>query len=227
MGALEEGDVMNDDKYDDPFVEDPFARRSVEDEEAVEFPDTEDLLSRAIGVLDGARTMPLSSSVLVSREELLELLQGALDRLPDEMRQARWLLRERDEFIESRRREADSLLEEVRVQAERMVQRTEIVRQANQVAQRIVEEAREESRRLRHEADDFCDQKLASFEIVLERTLKTVLAGREKLRATPSPLAEGAGWPQAPGENPGAQGPDGEVAGGSGGYGAVFDQDER
>ncbi len=81
------------------------------------------------------------------------------------------------------------LLDDVRAQAERMVQRTEIVRQANQVAQRILDDAREEARRLRHEAEDYCDQKLASFEIVLERTIKTVQAGREKLQAVPAPGA--------------------------------------
>jgi hypothetical protein len=31
------------------------------------------------------------------------------------------------------------------------------------------------------EIEDFCDQRLASFEILLERTLKTVVVGREKL----------------------------------------------
>jgi cell division septum initiation protein DivIVA len=113
------------------------------------------------------------------------------------LRQARWLLRERDEFLATRQREADNLLEEVRAQAERMVQRTEIVRQANHVAQRILDDAREEARRLRHEAEDFCDQKLASFEIVLDRTIKTVQAGREKLQATPPPLAEDTGAPGA------------------------------
>jgi hypothetical protein len=56
------------------------------------------------------------------------------------------------------------------------------------VAQRILDDAREEARRLRHEAEDYCDQRLASFEIVLERTLKTVQAGREKLQAVPAPL---------------------------------------
>jgi len=91
-------------------------------------------------------------------------------------------LRERDEFLATRQREADTLLEEVRAQAERMVQRTEIVRQANHVAQRILDDAREEARRLRHEAEDFCDQKLASFEIVLDRTIKTVQAGGRSSR---------------------------------------------
>jgi len=148
--------------------------------------DAETLIRHAIDVVSTARAMPLSSSVLVARDELLDLLQGALERLPKEMRDARWLLRERDEFLEARRREADNILDEVRVQAERMVQRTEIVRQANQVGQRIIEDAREESRRLRHEAEDFCDQKLASFEIVLDRTMRIVQSGREKLQATPS-----------------------------------------
>jgi cell division septum initiation protein DivIVA len=110
--------------------------------------------------------------------------------MPDEIREARWLLKEREEFIAEKNREADALLEEVRVQAERMVQRTEIVRQANHVAQRVLDDANEEARRLRHEAEDYADQKLASFEIVLDRTMKTVQAGREKLRVTPLPPVE-------------------------------------
>ncbi len=105
--------------------------------------------------------------------------------MPGELRDARWLLKERDEFLAARQREADQLLDDVRAQAERMVQRTEIVRQANQVAQRILEDAREEARRLRHEAEDYCDQKLAAFEIVFDRTIKTVRGGRAKLSVTP------------------------------------------
>ena len=174
--------------------------------------DAESLIRRAADVVSSARAMPLSTSVLVARDELLEVLQAAMDRLPDELRQARWLLRERDEFIAQRRREAEDLLEDVRAQAERMVQRTEIVRQANQVAQRILDDAREEARRLRHEAEDFCDQKLASFEIVLDRTLKTVQAGREKLQATPPPTPVQE-----------KEAAEGEAAGEGG---AFFDQDE-
>jgi F0F1-type ATP synthase membrane subunit b/b' len=150
----------------------------------------EAFIRRALGLVQTAKAMPLSASVLVSREELAELLQGALDHMPDELRQARWLLKERDEFLAEKSREADALLEEVRVQAERMVQRTEIVRQASHVAQRILDDANEEARRLRHEAEDYADQKLASFEIVLDRTMKTVQAGREKLQVSPLPPVE-------------------------------------
>ena len=163
--------------------------------------DAEALIRTALDLVQTAKAMPLSASVLVSREELAELLQAALDRMPDELRQARWLLKERDEFLAEKQREADALLEEVRVQAERMVQRTEIVRQANHVAQRILDDANEEARRLRHEAEDYADQKLASFEIVLDRTMKTVQAGREKLQVTPLPkvdIGEGGDTSLAP-----------------------------
>jgi cell division septum initiation protein DivIVA len=172
--------------------EDDFDEEVLDEEPAGPGDDAEGMIQRALDVVTTARTMPLSASVLVDRQEVSELLQSALERLPDELRQARWLLRERDEFLAARQREADMLLEDVRAQAERMVQRTEIVRQANQVAQRILDDAREEARRLRHEAEDYCDQRLASFEIVLERTLKTVQAGREKLNAVPPPLPDAA-----------------------------------
>jgi len=150
--------------------------------------DAEGLMRRTLDVVNGAKAMPLSASVLISREEVTGLVSEAIERLPDELRQARWLLREREEFLAERAREAEALMEEVRVQAERMVSRTEIVRQANQVAQRILDDANEESRRMRHEAEDYCDQKLAGMEIVLDRTMRTVQAGRAKLQATaPAP----------------------------------------
>jgi F0F1-type ATP synthase membrane subunit b/b' len=152
--------------------------------------DAETLVRHALDLVVNAKQMPLSASVLISKEEVAELLQGALQQMPDELRQARWLLKEREDFIAEKSREADVLLEEVRVQAERMVQRTENVRQSNHVAQRILDDANEEARRLRHEVEDYADQKLASFEIVLDRTLKTVRAGREKLQVSPIPPVE-------------------------------------
>ena len=149
--------------------------------------DTETLVRRVIEVVSNAKSVPLSSSVMITKDEVLELLEDALERLPDELRQARWMLKEREEFLAKVAREGDDILEAARVRAERMVERQEIVREARHTAQRLMDEAREEARRLRMEAEDYCDQKLAAFEIVLERTLKTARAGREKLQITPAP----------------------------------------
>jgi vacuolar-type H+-ATPase subunit H len=154
--------------------------------------DTEGLIRRVIEIIDGTRALPLSSSVkLDNKEEVLELLDDACSRLPDEMRQARWMLKEREEYLAKMQREGDDIVHAARLQAERMVQRTEIVREAQSTARRIVEEARDEARRLRMEAEDYCDQKLAAFEVVLDRTMKTVTAGREKLSVTPPPIVDG------------------------------------
>ena len=86
-------------------------------------------------------------------------------------------------------REGDDIVQAARLQAERMVQRTEIVREAQATARRLVEHGRDEARRLRLEAEDYCDQKLATFEVVLDRTIKTVAAGRQKVVRDPAARA--------------------------------------
>jgi cell division septum initiation protein DivIVA len=174
-----------------------------------DYPDSETLLRRVSEIINNAKSMPLSSSVLLNnKDEVLELMEEALERLPAELRQARWMLKERQEFLAKVQREGDEILEAARVRAERMVQRTEIVREAQHVAQRTVEEARDEARRLRHEAEDYCDQKLAAFEIVLERTTKTVQAGREKLQVTPLPPGDDGDLPFGVIEGEGPDEPD-------------------
>ena len=174
--------------------------------------DTEVCLRQAYDLVAGARRVPVSASVMVDREQLLDLIQGAIDRIPEEVKESKLLLRDREEIVAQGRRQADVLLDDVRARAEQMVQRTEVVRQANQVSQRILDEAREEARRMQRESEDFCDQKLASFEIVLDRTSKTVQAGREKLRSSPAPTSPPVG-------DGGIGGTDEEIE-------AFFDQDQ-
>ena len=147
-------------------------------------PEADAMLRRAADLVASARPMPLSSSVMVNRDEILDLLGQAIDKLPDELRQARWLLKEREEFLARVQSEGDEILDAASAKAESMVQRTEVVKAAEQRAKRIVEAADDEARRLRHESEDFCDQRLAQFEIVLDRTMKMVHAGREKLNST-------------------------------------------
>jgi len=139
------------------------------------------LLRRAIDIIATAPNMPLSSTPRIDRDEIIELLEEALHRLPDELRQARWMLKERDEFIQRTRREADEVIEAAKVQAERFVQRSEVVRAAEQRARQIAEAAEDHSRRTKLETEDFLDQRLASFEILLDKLSKTVATGRRRL----------------------------------------------
>ncbi|HBM56577.1 MAG TPA: hypothetical protein DD388_08095, partial [Acidimicrobiaceae bacterium] len=131
-----------------------------------------------------ARPMPLSASSMLNKEELLGLIDEANVRLPEELRAARWLLKEREEFLAKVRREGDEILELARSRAERLVQRTEVVRTAEQRARHLVETAREETRRMRRETEDYCDQKLGSFESLLGSTRDAIAQGRRRLQET-------------------------------------------
>jgi len=166
----------------------------------------EGILDELMDIIATAKSVPLSSSVMISRDEVLDLLEAARDEFPEELRRARRLLKDREEVLAAARREADEIVEDARVQSERMVQRTEIVRQSEHRSLRLVEEAEAEARRLRHEADDYIDQKLAGFEIVLDRTMTTVRNGRERLAAVPADTDEadaGYGRGRLPGAEPG------------------------
>ncbi|HEY5663589.1 MAG TPA: hypothetical protein VIS05_06100 [Ilumatobacter sp.] len=178
-----------DDRYDDRYRDD--GSDGGYDEIDDDYPDTqhasgyvgdaETWLRRAIDIVANAPTMPLSSSPRIDRDEVVELLDRALASMPDELRQARWMLKERQEFVNKTRREANEMLEAARVQAERMVQRTEVVRSAESRARQVVETAESDARRLKLETEDFLDQRLASFEILLDKLEKTVATGRQKL----------------------------------------------
>ncbi|MCL4433443.1 MAG: hypothetical protein M1399_01530 [Actinobacteria bacterium] len=154
---------------------------------------SEALLHEALSLLDEARQIPLSPSVRVNREQMAALLGEALDALPGELAEARQMLEDRAEFMAERDREAREILDEVRAQAERMVQRSEMVREAKRAAQHIVDEAKDTAKQVKREVDEYCDKRLAAFEVSLERVLRSVKDGRERMK-TP---ASGASHPDA------------------------------
>lgn len=145
-------------------------------------PEAETLLRRAISLVEDARPVPLSASSMINKEEVLDLLTAAAEALPDELRAARWLLKERDDFLARVQGEGDELIARARSRAEQMVQRTELVRAAEDRARRVVADAEERARTLRLETEDWCDQKLGAMEVVLERTMRTVASGRARLQ---------------------------------------------
>jgi cell division septum initiation protein DivIVA len=163
------------------------------EDEPEKVPDTAALLEQLRDVLEAARKLPMSASVSINREEFGAILQEAIDGLPEEMREARWLLKERDQVIERAANEADRLLEAARVRAERMVEKNELVREARRTSEQIIEDGERQAASIRREAEDYVDRKLAAFEVVLDRTMQTVQKGRERLQVhAPSPVVSEA-----------------------------------
>lgn len=193
-----------------PEAEDRGPRRAAEG--PYRAPETEAILRRVIEIIDGSPGMPMSASVRVNKEEVLELLDDAVSRLPDELRSARWLLKEREEFLARSRRDGEELIADAKSRVAHMVQRTEVVKAAELRAAQIIEDAEANARRLRLETEDYCDQKLASFENVLARIHKTVVAGRSRLAAPTLEESELGDLPDPPTGSTGAV--------------PVFDQDQ-
>jgi vacuolar-type H+-ATPase subunit H len=148
-----------------------------------------------------AKSMPLSSSALMNRDEVLELIEQMKDSLPDEIKQARWIVKDREELLAKARRDAEGMVEQAREEQLRLASHEAVVQRAQEEAERILQEASEDGRRLRLESEDYVDAKLAQLESALQRILDDVIvtnqslgrtidqvqAGREKLRgAVPS-----------------------------------------
>lgn len=144
--------------------------------------DLEAKLHQLEQIVADAKPVPLSSSVMVNRAEIEGIVADLRAAMPEELRQARWVVKEREEVLDAARSESGRIIDEARNERARLIARSEVVQAANREAERIVEDARERARQIRLEAEDYVDAKLARFEIVLQKTLGAVERGREKLR---------------------------------------------
>ena len=151
----------------------------------------EQMLTQAMRMVERSRPMPFSTSVMINGEELLGILQKAFAALPEELRAARWMLKERDDMRLRTQREGEEIIAAARARAEQMVQRSEVVKAAEIRARRTVDEAEERARRMKLETEDWCDQRLAAFEAMLHKTVTAVSTGRQRLQDTrlPRPAA--------------------------------------
>src|SRR5206468_11761506 len=117
------------------------------------------------------------------------LVEAARADLPEEIKQARWIVKDREELLAKGRRDAETLVERAQQERARLVSDQEVTRGAQDEADRIISDAQEQARQIRLEAEDYVDAKLAQYEIALERTAKDiqrslaqVQRGRDKLR---------------------------------------------
>ena len=141
----------------------------------------EDLVHQLEAAIRSARTMPLSSSALIDRKEVLDLIELLKRSLPEEIARARAVIRDRDEVVERARTQAERVLERAQSEREQQLSKTEIVQAASREADRMVAEAEAVGRRIKAEAESYVEGKLATFEVVLQKTLAAVERGRARL----------------------------------------------
>ncbi len=140
-------------------------------------------IDEVTALIEGARSVPMSASCIVNREELLDLLDSLRAELPAEVRKARAVLDERDEIIAAGHREAERVVTGGLGEHRRLVSEADVTAAAQHEAAALMAEARTEADRLKAAAEIYVDETLAEFERVLTRTLTTVERGRDRLRA--------------------------------------------
>ena len=114
---------------------------------------------------------------------IFEILDEIRDIFPEELRQARIIVRDRQGMVEAAEVDANRILEDAERQAEQIAGEQEIVRLAEQRAQEIVDDAMAREREMRVGAEDYADQILANLETNLDNLLKNVTRCRQRLNS--------------------------------------------
>ena len=138
-------------------------------------------LNAAITTIKEARSVPLSASCVVHRGEMLSLLEEIKAVLPNDLQKAQDLVASRDEIVEEGHVSAERLIASAREEVARMVEQTAIVSAAREKSSEILDEANEMAEAKQEEVDAYIDSRLATLEVILNKTLDAINRGRERL----------------------------------------------
>ncbi len=145
------------------------------------------LIDKLDDLVHQAKAVPLTDQVRIDREEIWEILDQMRATIPEEIKQARWIVKERQEMLGEAKREAERIIQEAREIAQREASQQEIVRLAERQASQILESARQREREVRLGAEDYADQILSTLETNLGKFLSAVQRGRERLQGKEEP----------------------------------------
>ena len=139
------------------------------------------LIDKLDDLVHNAKTIPLSDSVRVDKEEIYDILDQMRATIPEEIKQARWIVKERQEMLAEAKKEAERIIKEARERQERLIGEEEVTKQAERAAEDIVEEAQAREREIRLGAEDYADEILNTLEINLSKFIAAVQRGRDRL----------------------------------------------
>ena len=132
-------------------------------------------------MVEQARTLPMSASAVVHRDEALALLERVRASVREALDESQTVLGDREGVVAQGRAEVERLRAEAQAERQRLVEATGVHREASAQAEQLLARAREQAAAMRAEVEDYVDGKLANFEVVLSKTLAAVEKGRSRL----------------------------------------------
>src|SRR5437763_1348316 len=142
------------------------------------------LIDKLDDLVHNAKAVPLTDQVRIDREEIYDILDQMRATIPEEIKQARWIVKERQEMLAEAKREAERIVKEARERQTRLVSEQEITKAAERAAEDIIEDARAREREIRLGAEDYADEILNTLEVNLSKCIAAVERGRERLQGT-------------------------------------------
>ena len=125
------------------------------------------LLETLEDMLDKSRGIPFSSKCIVNKEEILDIVKEIRLKLPDELKQAKWVKEERQRILAEAQKEADGIVKEAENRIISMIDEHEITRKAYEQKAEIIETANEMSREISQGTKEYANNLLNSTEKVL------------------------------------------------------------
>jgi cell division septum initiation protein DivIVA len=140
------------------------------------------LVDRLEELFNQSRPIPLTHSVVVDEDRMLDLIDQMRVTIPDEVRKAQQLLAQRDRILAQAQEEASRTLQLAREKSEQALDRESLVQAAQARADQIIAKAQADAEATRREADDYVMQTLSKLEMELDRTITQVRNGIRTLQ---------------------------------------------
>ena len=125
-------------------------------------------------ILEKGKSVPFTSKTIVDKEELLDIIKEIRIKLPDELKQAKWIKEERQKILVVAIKEADEIVKEAENRIISMIDEHEITRKAYEQKNEIIETANEMSREITNGTKEYADDLLNNTEKVLTDTLANI-----------------------------------------------------
>ena len=136
------------------------------------------ILEMMEGILETAKVFPMSRGrVLIDQEQFLDMLADLRAQLPRELEDARRIVADRNNILETAKKEAEMTTRAAEERARRLVDHDEIVKQAQMQANEIMSTAQLQSRELKKAAIEYADSVLAQVD---EQLNKSVIEARQR-----------------------------------------------
>ena len=153
--------------------------------------DALELLDELEDIIDKGASVPFSGRCILERDELLDVLQDLRLKLPEDLKQAKWIKEERQRILQEAQAEADEIIKTVEKKAVSMVDENEITKQAIAQGKQIVERATNEKAQIVDSAYNYSDSLLETVEKVVLGTMKEMEQCVAIVRNNRSSLREG------------------------------------